>query len=492
MTPQVIILSSATSTAWIPVDYKQNPFNIGLSLVFSNTPNLTCKVEYTLDDVFNTSITPTAFAHGILVNVTSNSTGTISSPVKAIRLTVTSWTSGTVTLTALQGVVNPRIYTASENAFSLKSRRPMYPVNLLSPSGSTSAVQTLGTVTVAGTHPNPRTFTCLATGTGSTARIIGSPGTQTLDITKMYEFSATVVEYSVANQGAMTRSWLEASSNVVIGTPALLMSSTIPVVGTRYAIRFTPSQASNIFRIGFGCNNPENVTSGDKIVFSDIQLCEVDSLTGSPIDFSFSNYGSAGKTASPSDSIGSCVIVCGDSWMNDAADPGPLLGSVHGREVIISATAGWRLDQISTDLSTKLSAGNISFYRPNFHFPTFAVVEGGINDVTADATSSTMFLRLQTIIDTLTSNNIKFLVVLPTLATDAALYTAARGAVIDEYHKRCYLAGLNIVRPGDWCLLSTGALDPTYMLADGIHLNSTGFPVLAKQLDDEIRRIEQS
>lgn len=111
MTPQVISLSALGSTAWIPVDYVQNPYNINIAIVVSDTPNLTCKVEYTLDDIFNPAITPTAFTHSTLTGLTSNTTGNITSPVRAIRLTVTAWTSGTATMTALQGVVNPVIYT---------------------------------------------------------------------------------------------------------------------------------------------------------------------------------------------------------------------------------------------------------------------------------------------------------------------------------------------------------------------------------------------
>ena len=111
MTPQVISLSAAGSTAWIPVDYKQNPFNIDVAVVLSNTPNLTYKVEYTLDDVFNPAITPTAFSHATLVGLTANGQAPITSPVRAIRLTITAWTSGTATMTALQGAVNPTIYT---------------------------------------------------------------------------------------------------------------------------------------------------------------------------------------------------------------------------------------------------------------------------------------------------------------------------------------------------------------------------------------------
>ena len=111
MTPQVISLSSLGSTVWIPVDYKQNPFNIGLACVVSNTPNLTYQVEFTLDDIFNPSITPTAFTHSLLVGKTSDFSSNQTVPVRAIRLTTTAYTSGTVTLTALQGGVNPIIYT---------------------------------------------------------------------------------------------------------------------------------------------------------------------------------------------------------------------------------------------------------------------------------------------------------------------------------------------------------------------------------------------
>lgn len=116
MTPQVISLSAAGSTAWIPVDYKQNPFNISLAVVLSNTPSLTCKVEYTLDDVFNTSITPTPFNVIGFSSITTNTRGALSTSVRAIRLTVTSWTSGTATLTALQGAINA---TSGQSAIEL-------------------------------------------------------------------------------------------------------------------------------------------------------------------------------------------------------------------------------------------------------------------------------------------------------------------------------------------------------------------------------------
>jgi len=122
MTPQVISLSALGSTAWIPVDYIQNPYNINIAIVLSNTPNLTCKVEYTLDDIFNPAITPTAFTHATLTGLTTNSTGNITSPVRAIRLTVTAWTSGTATMTALQGAVNSSLVSLGQTLSSAPSK----------------------------------------------------------------------------------------------------------------------------------------------------------------------------------------------------------------------------------------------------------------------------------------------------------------------------------------------------------------------------------
>lgn len=154
MTPQVISLSAAGSTAWIPVDYKQNPFYINLALVLSDTPSLTCKVEYTLDNVFDSSITPTAFTHTGLSSVSTNTTGSITYPVRAIRLTVSSWTSGTVTLTALQGVTNPQIYTTTGSG-SLVYKFSNWPTNagylLASLVAGTTASRTSDVVTITAT-----------------------------------------------------------------------------------------------------------------------------------------------------------------------------------------------------------------------------------------------------------------------------------------------------------------------------------------------------
>ena len=101
MRPQVIMQSGTGSTAWIPLDYKQNPFNIGLGIVVNGT--ITYDIEHTFDDVFDATITPVAFKHSSLTAQTTNKDGNYAFPVRAIRVNNTAGT-GSTTLTILQGI----------------------------------------------------------------------------------------------------------------------------------------------------------------------------------------------------------------------------------------------------------------------------------------------------------------------------------------------------------------------------------------------------
>ena len=102
MRPTTVTQSSAGTSAWIPLDYKQNPFNVGLGLVISGTN--TTDVEHTFDDIYDSSVTPTAFKHSTLVGKTANADGNYAFPIRAVRLNVTAYTSGSATLTILQGL----------------------------------------------------------------------------------------------------------------------------------------------------------------------------------------------------------------------------------------------------------------------------------------------------------------------------------------------------------------------------------------------------
>jgi hypothetical protein len=393
--------------------------------------------------------------------------------------------SGHATLNDLQTI-------RTENVF--RSRREMYRTNLISPSTAPGVVQTLGTVTVSGTHPAPRRVDCVATSSGSTARILAAWTATGLDTSKFYEFSATVVALSLATPGAYADEWMASSGIPTSGTQSLKFSTLMPVAGTRYGFRFQPSASSWTLRVGLGCNTAETVAAGDFIRFEDFQLCEVDSLSGTVEDFSYAFYGAAGKSASVTDSIGSCILVCGDSWANDAADFGALLASTHGREVILVATAGNRLDQISTDVAAKIASGTTGLYRPNFHVPRLAVVQGGINDLVADASAITMFTRLRTIVeDQLIARDIVPLVVLPVLPLNSTHYTSGRNSALLDYARRVYAAGYQVIDPADWCVQASGNANTDFMADESgawIHLSTIGYKLLAKRIDERISILE--
>ena len=100
MRPQIFSITGVGTSAWIPLDYRQNPFNVGFGVVVNGT--ITYDIEHTFDDVLQPDTTPTAFKHASLVAQTANKDGNYAFPIKAIRINNTAGT-GTTTVTLLQG-----------------------------------------------------------------------------------------------------------------------------------------------------------------------------------------------------------------------------------------------------------------------------------------------------------------------------------------------------------------------------------------------------
>jgi uncharacterized protein YgiM (DUF1202 family) len=105
MRPTSVTVSSQTTSAWIPVNYRQDNFNLGIQVTGSGTN--TWKVEYTLDNVFDSAVTPTAITADAPLETGAGATpevGSIKTPCRAVRLNITAYTSGSATMTVLQGV----------------------------------------------------------------------------------------------------------------------------------------------------------------------------------------------------------------------------------------------------------------------------------------------------------------------------------------------------------------------------------------------------
>jgi len=103
MRPQDITQTGTGITAWIPLNYRQSPFNVGFgAVIVSGTATYT--VQHTFDDVFDATVTPVAFDNSVVAAQTTNKDGNYAFPVRAIRLNVTAGVAPVVRLTALQGM----------------------------------------------------------------------------------------------------------------------------------------------------------------------------------------------------------------------------------------------------------------------------------------------------------------------------------------------------------------------------------------------------
>lgn len=99
-----VTVGSQTTSSPIPVDYMASNFNVGFGVVINGGGTLTYSIEHTFDNVFDPAITPTWFTHVSVSGETTNQDGNYTSPIRALRLNVTAWTSGSATLSVLQGV----------------------------------------------------------------------------------------------------------------------------------------------------------------------------------------------------------------------------------------------------------------------------------------------------------------------------------------------------------------------------------------------------
>jgi len=102
MRPKKITVTGVAISPWVPVDYKQDPTNIGIGCILvSGTATFT--VEHTFDDVFDSTVTPVAFSNSGITAATASKDGNYAFPVRAIRLNVTAGVSPVVSMTILQG-----------------------------------------------------------------------------------------------------------------------------------------------------------------------------------------------------------------------------------------------------------------------------------------------------------------------------------------------------------------------------------------------------
>ncbi len=385
-----------------------------------------------------------------------------------------------------------RIHAIQHGSIANLLRRTMLPNNLSVPTVSFDliAVESLGASVAVNTEPQTVTVTCTSSGNGR----LGRAKVTNLEVGKFYEYSIEVVSFNLPNKASMTGHIMGVGYTPTSGTQAISAQSANLVPGGRIGIRFQASTVGEYFRCGLNINNAGlPLTVGDSIVFTRPAVYEVSGLSGSLIDYGWSPYGPVGGFPKDEDALGSCILCCGDSWFDALTDPPALLASTYRRELILSATGGYRLDQIDTALGTLLAAGSASLNPPYRHAPGIAIVEGGINDITASATGWTMWSRMQSILDKLDSRGISPIVVAPVLPTDSTYSNTATRAAITLYYRLLRESGVPYIDGMAKFCNADGSWNSTLMTDDAgahLHLTTAGITLLTSLLEDAIRSLE--
>ena len=94
-----VTVSSAASSKWIPLNIRESGFKVSLGLEITGTGSY--KVEHTFDNI-QTDTSPTVFTHSVLSGITASTDSNYDFPVRAVRLTCSSYTSGSATLKIIQ------------------------------------------------------------------------------------------------------------------------------------------------------------------------------------------------------------------------------------------------------------------------------------------------------------------------------------------------------------------------------------------------------
>ncbi len=95
--------ATSVSTSWIPLNIHETPFNVGFGAIVHGAGKITYRVEHTFDDVFDSSVTPSAFLHEDVSAESASKDGNYAYPVRAVRLAIVSASaSAGVSLTLIQ------------------------------------------------------------------------------------------------------------------------------------------------------------------------------------------------------------------------------------------------------------------------------------------------------------------------------------------------------------------------------------------------------
>lgn len=102
MKPKYATVGALEASRIIPVNFRQRPFEISLIVDLSSGADLQYTVQFTGNDIYTTAENDIVWqSHPSLFNKSVSDAGNIDFPVRAVRLNVTTYVTGTADLTVL-------------------------------------------------------------------------------------------------------------------------------------------------------------------------------------------------------------------------------------------------------------------------------------------------------------------------------------------------------------------------------------------------------
>ena len=90
-----------SSSPWIPVNYRSRDFGLAIGVDLSEGASLTYSIEHTFEPIGNISGNPAIQTHESLVNLTASADGNYEYPPTAVRMVVSTFTSGQAAFTII-------------------------------------------------------------------------------------------------------------------------------------------------------------------------------------------------------------------------------------------------------------------------------------------------------------------------------------------------------------------------------------------------------
>lgn len=91
-------------TQTIPTDILSNPFSLSMGVTLTSGASLTYEAQHTFHDIQDFTVNPVWFPNDGLTAKTANDDGNIAFPVTGLRLSISSFVSGTASMIAIQAI----------------------------------------------------------------------------------------------------------------------------------------------------------------------------------------------------------------------------------------------------------------------------------------------------------------------------------------------------------------------------------------------------